>query len=378
MTTEAKIKISGDPKEANAAFKEVGKSADNLNQHLGTIAKTSGLISAALTGAIGISIAAFRTQEQVVIQQNAILKATGFAAGLTSKELQNMASSLQSVTTYGDEVIIGGQNLLLTFKEIGKDVFPQATETMLNMSAALGQDLKSSAIQLGKALNDPMKGITALSRVGVSFTDQQKEQIRVFQESGQMAKAQTVILNELKSEFGGTAKAAAGGTGAFIQMKNSMGDFLEDIGKQFVPFLSSAAKSVSVLIDKVRENEEFAKITARVLLFGAALTGLIAVAATVVIGVAKIKGAMAILRIAFASTRVSAALMWGAMTLGLALIITFLPEIIALSIPASQMRLSPVLSRLEYEISLTGAISTPEVFVLSMILFAQSVARYAP
>jgi len=30
------------------------------------------------------------------------------------------------------------------------------------MSTAMGQDLKSSAIQLGKALNDPIQGVAAL------------------------------------------------------------------------------------------------------------------------------------------------------------------------------------------------------------------------
>ena len=31
---------------------------------------------------------------------------------------------------------------------------------------------------LGKALNDPVKGITALGRAGVTFTDEQKKQIK--------------------------------------------------------------------------------------------------------------------------------------------------------------------------------------------------------
>ena len=64
---------------------------------------------------------------------------------------------------------------MLTFTGVGKDVFPQAIQTVLDMSQALGQDLKSSTVQLGKALNSPIDGITALSRVGVSFTDAQKK-----------------------------------------------------------------------------------------------------------------------------------------------------------------------------------------------------------
>ena len=142
-----------------------------------------------------------------------------------------MASGLQNVTTFGDEAIMGGQSLLLTFKNIGRDVFPQATETMLDMSQALGQDMKSSAIQLGKALNDPITGVTALQRVGVSFTEDQREQIEVLVESGQTMEAQSLILDELSSQFGGSASAAAETyTGQITQLNNTFGDLREQIG----------------------------------------------------------------------------------------------------------------------------------------------------
>ncbi len=68
--------------------------------------------------------------------------------------------------------------------------------------------MKSSAIQLGKALNDPIKGVTALQRVGVSFTATQKDQIKALVESGKTMEAQKLILRELNKEFGGSATAA--------------------------------------------------------------------------------------------------------------------------------------------------------------------------
>jgi phage-related minor tail protein len=159
------------------------------------------------------------------------IASTGGAARLTTFELQQMASGLQNITTFGDEAIMGGQSLLLTFKNIGRDVFPQATETMLDMSQALGQDMKSSAIQLGKALNDPITGVTALQRVGVSFTEDQREQIEVLVESGQTMEAQKIILDELSSQFGGSAAAAAETyTGQITQLSNTFGDLREQIG----------------------------------------------------------------------------------------------------------------------------------------------------
>ena len=91
----------------------------------------------------------------------------------------------------------------------GNDIFNQATETMLDMSMALGQDTKQSAIQLGKALNDPIKGVGALQRVGVSFTAAQQAQIKALVKSGETMKAQKIILAELRKEFGGSAKRPA-------------------------------------------------------------------------------------------------------------------------------------------------------------------------
>jgi hypothetical protein len=95
-----------------------------------------------------------------------------------------MSAALQATTTFADEVILSGENMLLTFTNIGRDVFPMATETMLDMSQALGQDVTASAMQLGKALNDPVAGITALTRVGVTFSEEQKAVIESLAATG--------------------------------------------------------------------------------------------------------------------------------------------------------------------------------------------------
>lgn len=84
---------------------------------------------------------------------------------------------MQSVTTYGDETVIEAQALLLTFTKIGKETFPQALESTLNVATAMGTDLKSAALQVGKALNDPVLGMTALSRSGIQFTEDQKKKL---------------------------------------------------------------------------------------------------------------------------------------------------------------------------------------------------------
>ena len=117
------------------------------------------------------------------------------------------------------------------------------------MSQALGQDTKASAIQLGKALNDPIKGVTALSRVGVSFTDQQKDQIKALVASGKTMEAQKLILAEVNKEFGGSAAAfAKTGPGAIKQLQTQLGNVLEDIGKELSPILADVMDAIKPLI----------------------------------------------------------------------------------------------------------------------------------
>jgi hypothetical protein len=108
------------------------------------------------------------------------------------------------------------------------------------MAAVLGTDAKGSAIQLGKALENPIKGVNALARAGTTFTDQQKEQIRVLVESGQMLAAQTLILDEVESQYGGAAEAAAVGSAkmalAFGQIQDALGAALAPAFEKFTTY----------------------------------------------------------------------------------------------------------------------------------------------
>jgi hypothetical protein len=129
------------------------------------------------------------------------------AVQMTKKELIDLATSLSLVTRFEDDSIVKGESMLLTFTNIGKDVFPAATEAMLNMAQKFGS-MDAASVQLGKALQDPIAGVAALRRVGVMLTDAQEKQIKQFIKVGDIASAQKVILGELNTEFGGLAVAA--------------------------------------------------------------------------------------------------------------------------------------------------------------------------
>ncbi len=197
---------------------------------------------------------AFGESETSAAQVAQVIKSTGGAANVSADDVDRLSTSLSKKTGIDDEAISSGQALLLTFtnvrNEAGKnnDIFTQATKTSLDMSTALGQDLTSSNIQLGKALNDPIKGITALSRVGVSFTKGQKDQIKSLVESGHTLDAQKIILRELNKEFGGSAEAA-GKTlpGSFNRMKVAVGNVAEELGGKLAPYAEKAANFITDL-----------------------------------------------------------------------------------------------------------------------------------
>lgn len=204
----------------------------------------------ALAGGLAVSVKAAMDAELGQKALSAVLESTGGKAGVTAEMANELASSLQEVTRFEDDTVLATENLLLTFTNLGKDIFPEVTEMALDMATAMGTDTKSAAIQLGKALNDPKNGMTALTRVGVTFTEAQKKQIEALQDSGDLLGAQKVILKELQVEFGGAARAA-GDTfaGKLDILQNKFGDIQETIGGALLPLLTTLADKLIELLN---------------------------------------------------------------------------------------------------------------------------------
>jgi hypothetical protein len=161
-------------------------------------------------------------------QLQAALKSTGNVAGQSVDELNAMAGALQETTVFADDAVTASQSLLLTFTKVQGDIFPRATKAIADVAQAMGTDLQGATIQVGKALNDPIHGIAALARSGIQFSEDQKAMIASLVETNQLAEAQTIILKELETQFGGSAEAA-GKTlgGAIARLGNAFGELFE-------------------------------------------------------------------------------------------------------------------------------------------------------
>jgi hypothetical protein len=246
---------------ATKPLKSISASTIALGNIMADVAKSGiKLLGSQLADTIKKSI----DQEKVLAQMDAVLQSTGGTVGRTKDELVNFSRELQRTTGVGDELTQSGQNLLLTFTNVRGEAFDKATKSAIDMAMALNDGeintstLRSSTLQLGKALNDPIKGISALSRVGVSFTDQQKEQIKTLVESGDVMGAQNVILKELNKEFGGTAETlnkTLGGQikatiGLFDDLKEEIGAGLTPVLRdEFLPVVQSAITSIANMVE---------------------------------------------------------------------------------------------------------------------------------
>lgn len=238
-----KLVIDVDARKAKRGAAETTTAFNKLNQAVqqyGKYAAAAGVAAAAMFARR--SIRAAIVQAQAVAQVAAAIESTGMAAGFAVGELEEMSAALQRQTTIGDEAILKMQSLLLTFKSVRGEQFERATEAIVNMSARMGS-LESNALLLGKALDDPARRASELSRSGIVLTQTQIALVKQLEATGQRAKAQGIILEEVATQFGGAAKAAADAAGGGIeQFKNAAGDLSEVLGARLVPALDALGK----------------------------------------------------------------------------------------------------------------------------------------
>jgi len=242
-------------KSSERALKRTSRKFQKLGRSMSTA------ISLPVAAIVAKSVQAFDKQAQAIAQVEAGLKSTNGVAGHTIETLKDMASGLQEITTYGDEDILSSVTAqLLTFTNVTNEQFPRAQKAILDLSARLGTDLKSAALQVGKALNDPVLGVTALARSGIQFSESQKKLIKSLVETNRTAEAQSIILKELENQFGGSAEAAAkAGLGPIKQFQNSLGDMMETVGQAVLPGLTDMVKRLHNIFKRFDELDSGTK-----------------------------------------------------------------------------------------------------------------------
>lgn len=238
-------------KKEEAALEKANRASSFTSGFKGLASQVAGALGLAggiltLKSVFSQMVSEISESQAAFAQLEAGVRSTGGAAGLSAQELSTYAGELQKLTGIDDEAIQGAQAVLLTFTRIGREAFGPATRAVLDLSTRLGTDLNSAALQVGKALNDPVKGVTSLAKAGVQFSAAQKETIKTLVETGHLYQAQLIILKELETQVGGSAEAFRKTLpGALAAVKNAWGDLLESLGAGLAPALSGIADGIA-------------------------------------------------------------------------------------------------------------------------------------
>jgi hypothetical protein len=254
---------------ASGQIRDLDKDLDKANKTGGKTSSAFKKVGAVVGGVVafetlrrgvGAAVAEFEEARKVGALTQSVIKSTGGAAKITAGEVGRLAERISNKTAIDDEAVQSGANLLLTFKNIrneagaGRDIFNQATAAAIDLSAAGFGSIKSASKQLGKALNDPVKGMTALGRSGVTFSEDQKKAIEALLATGKAAdrvKAQQIILREVQSQVGGAAAAQAT---PLDKLRVVMANLAEAAGAVLVPAFDKAARFLAEFFGQMIEN----------------------------------------------------------------------------------------------------------------------------
>ncbi|HOW70096.1 MAG TPA: hypothetical protein PKY77_05790 [Phycisphaerae bacterium] len=211
---------------------------------LGTMAFVANVNT--LTGALQKVADVIAQQEDGMSRLKTTLSASGYAAGLTAKQIGGMAGQISRVTAFEDDAIVEAQAVLARAGNMRGQMFKEASKLVVDMAAAMGSnDLPTVAKMLSMAMADPARGMAMLRRAGVALTLTERAMIKSLIDSGNTAKAQATIFDLLRSRFSGMAEEMANTTtGSVRRMQVSLGEMVESGANAVSPL-------VKVMADKI-------------------------------------------------------------------------------------------------------------------------------
>jgi len=233
--------------------KAVSKASKRI-QALNSFGSTAAIVGGAITGIAGDSLQAARENLQANRRLEQVFRSMGDATGVAAQQAEDYASKLELQIGVEDEVIMATQAKIATFNKVSDasarmaGIFDRATQAAFDMASAGFGEADQNAVQLGKALQDPVNGINALRRSGITFSDAEKKKIKILVESNKTLEAQKIVLAAVEKQVGGVAKATADPVQV---MQTAWSEVTEEIGKKLMPYVQQFAAWLTTFIPMV-------------------------------------------------------------------------------------------------------------------------------
>jgi hypothetical protein len=247
-------------KKAIAEFKQLETTGKKAQFAL----KKAALPAIAALGAVAVMAKSTLAAGEAAATANARIAQINDSMGLFGKTTETVnkriiayANATARATGVDQNQIKLAQAKLLTFGQLAKSAdqaggaFDRATKAAIDMGAAGFGTAEMNAVQLGKALNDPIKGIAALAKSGVTFTEQEKDKIKTLVESNKLLEAQDMVLKAIETQVGGTAEATANDSD---KMKVAFSQLSESVGLILLPLFQKLTAIMMKVADFAREN----------------------------------------------------------------------------------------------------------------------------
>jgi len=244
-TGELKNSMNNMSSGASKGFASMGNAMKSVAKGTAVVAASVAAAGAAISALTYKLLLAGEAANSADARVRNIAKSMGLFGNQSdevAERLNNVADKIELQTGVDGAAIQMTQAKLLTFKELAQTAeemggnFDRATQAAVDMGAAGFGNAASNAVQLGKALNDPIKGIVALRKSGITFTEDEKAKIKTLAESNRMLEAQALVLSAIEKQVGGTAAATAESS---VQIKAALGQGFEEIGKPLADALAS-------------------------------------------------------------------------------------------------------------------------------------------
>lgn len=246
-------------KEIAAAQRKAAKQTEEAWSKVGEV--IGGVLAGITVGMVYQKfIKETREAEQEQAQLAAVIKSTGEAAGWSQDKLNTMADIMSKASIFDAGEINQAQTRLLSYTGVVGEEFPRAMQAAIDMASRMGMDVKQAAETVGKALDSPKDGLSALSKQGFRFTDDQKALVEQLQATGRTAEAQAIILGALESSYGGAAFAARDTFGgALSALQNNINDLLTGDSGSMVK-LKASVESLNTTLAAPQTREAFAAL----------------------------------------------------------------------------------------------------------------------
>ena len=269
MPAVANVAINIDTRTAAARLKALQKQLTTTNTALKGTAASSAAASKGLAGvgatmakilgpilAVSTAVSTVANSFKVLGERESDVKS--LAAGLGRlgagqkqlEDLNNAADELGDATLFKQEDFTKGFSLLTSFKAIGVDSYKSVAEQAANVAQLNQVDVKTSFMQLAKALQDPKRNLAALNRSGIAFTETEREMINQLMEANKTSEAHAMILGIVEDSYKGAARAAGSGfAGNIDKLGENFRDLQEALAKDMKPAIKTIVQGLAGLVD---------------------------------------------------------------------------------------------------------------------------------